>query len=156
MTSQILRRYWSREQQERLRPRVLVYLMVASAANQMQAALRAAMFNDYADVYGFQNPPWPNLISYRTFPESDAVAEYSEGVCPVAPVSCRKRWSAHGAREMADTVRTNASVGRDGGRGVGASILLISSVFGEPKRSRWLRLEGFLLNLRPGQVPTHP
>ena len=59
------------------------YLMAASAADQMQAAV---MVDFYASVYYFQHAPWPNLIPYPTFPGSNAVATHSEGVYPVAPV----------------------------------------------------------------------
>jgi hypothetical protein len=62
------------------------YLMAASAADQMQAALTAVMFDFYVSVYYFQEQPWPNLIPYPAFPGSNAVAVHSEGVYPVAPV----------------------------------------------------------------------
>jgi hypothetical protein len=52
----------------------------------MQAALTAVMFDYCASVYYFQQTPWPNSIPYPAFPGSDAVATYSEGVYPVAPV----------------------------------------------------------------------
>ena len=62
------------------------FLIAASNANQMQAALTAVMFNFYAGVYYYQiTPPWPNLILYPTFPASNAVAVHSGGVFPVAP-----------------------------------------------------------------------
>ncbi len=62
------------------------FLMAASAASQMQAALTAVMFNFYAGVYYYMvAPPWPNLIPYPEFPASSAVAVHSEGVYPVAP-----------------------------------------------------------------------
>jgi len=74
------------------------YLMAASAAGQMRVALTALLFNTYAFVFGFQNPPWPNLIPYPSFPASNAVATHSEGVYPVAPTVVREAligsWSA--------------------------------------------------------------
>ena len=62
------------------------YIMAAAAADQMQAALTAVMFDFYASVYYFQQAPWPHLIPYPTFRGSNAVATHSEGVYPVAPV----------------------------------------------------------------------
>ena len=62
------------------------YLMSASTAGQMQAALSAIMFNFYAGVYYYQvTPPWPSLIQFPTFPASAAVAVHSGGPYPVAP-----------------------------------------------------------------------
>jgi hypothetical protein len=59
------------------------YLMAASAADQMQAALTAAMFNFYV---GYRATlPWPNLTPFPEFPESEAVAVHFGGVYPVAP-----------------------------------------------------------------------
>jgi hypothetical protein len=69
-----------------LAPAFFRYLMAADAADQMQAALTAVMFNYYADVYRSQLAPIPDLIPVPTFPGSDAVATHSEGVYPVAPV----------------------------------------------------------------------
>ena len=70
--------------------------MAASAADQMQAALTAVMFNYYV---GYQATlPWSNLIPYPSFPASNAVAVHSEGVYPVAPIVVREAligsWSA--------------------------------------------------------------
>jgi len=65
-------------------PAFFRFLMAASAADQMQAALTAVMFNFY--VYYKATLPWPNSIQYPTFPGSDAVAAHSEGPYPVAPV----------------------------------------------------------------------
>ena len=63
------------------------YLMAASAANQMQAALTAILFNWYAGVYGYQLTPWPAQISFPQFPASNASAAPSFGPYPVSPVS---------------------------------------------------------------------
>jgi hypothetical protein len=63
------------------------FLMAASAADQMQEALTAVMFNFYAGVYYYLvTPPWPNLIPYPEFPASAAVAVHSEGLYPVASI----------------------------------------------------------------------
>jgi hypothetical protein len=62
------------------------YLIAAFAADQMQAALTAVMFDFYVSAYYFQQAPWPNLIPYPTFPGSNVVATHSEGVYPVPPV----------------------------------------------------------------------
>ena len=60
------------------------YLMAASAAGQMQAALTSLMYNFYT---GYRATlPWPNPIPFPNFPGSNAVAMQSEGVYPVAPV----------------------------------------------------------------------
>jgi hypothetical protein len=69
-----------------LAPAFFRYLMAADAADQMQVALTAVMFNYYADMYRAQLVPIPDLIPVPTFPGSDAVATHSEGVYPVAPV----------------------------------------------------------------------
>ena len=59
------------------------YLMAASAADQMQAALTAVMFNYYV---GYRATlPWPNPIPFPSFSASDAVAVHSQRVYPVAP-----------------------------------------------------------------------
>jgi hypothetical protein len=65
------------------------FLMSASSANLMQQALSAIMFNYYADVYAFQNPPWPNPIPFPTFPASNAVATH-----PGDLIRLRWLWSA--------------------------------------------------------------
>jgi hypothetical protein len=44
------------------------YLMAASAAGQMEAALTAIMFDWYAGVYGYQFTPWPSPIPFPSFP----------------------------------------------------------------------------------------
>jgi hypothetical protein len=60
-------------------PTFFGYLMAASAANQMQAALTAVMFNFYV---GYRATlPWPNPI-----PASNAVAVHSKGVYPIEAV----------------------------------------------------------------------
>ena len=60
------------------------YLMAASTADQMQAALTAVMFNFYVGYLA--TLPWPNPIPFPSFPASNAVAVHSEGVYPVALV----------------------------------------------------------------------
>lgn len=68
-----------------LAPAFFRYLMAADSADQMQEALTAVMFNYYAAVYR-SLAPIPESIPLPTFPPSDAVAEHTEGVYPVAPV----------------------------------------------------------------------
>ena len=58
-----------------LAPAFFKYLMAADAADEMQAALTAVMFNYYAGMYYAQLEPLPDFIPYPTFPLSDAVAE---------------------------------------------------------------------------------
>ena len=67
-----------------LAPAYFRYLMAADAADQMQVALTAVMFNYYAGVYR-SLAPIPDSIPMPTFPPSDAVAEHTQGVYPVAP-----------------------------------------------------------------------
>jgi hypothetical protein len=80
-----------------LAPAYFRYLMAADAADQMQAALTAVMFNYYASVYR-SLAPIPEFIPMPTFPPSGAVAEYSQGVYPVPPVTVSAalipRWTA--------------------------------------------------------------
>jgi len=64
-------------------PAFFRYLLAASTAGQMQAALTAAMFNFYAGYRAVL--PWPNPIPFPSFPASNAVAVQSGGVYPVAP-----------------------------------------------------------------------
>jgi hypothetical protein len=61
------------------------FLIAASTAGQMQAALTAVMFNYYADAYALQNVPFPKFIPFPACPASNAVAAQSGGPFPVAP-----------------------------------------------------------------------
>ena len=65
------------------------YLMAANAANQMQAALTAVMFNWYAAVYGTQFTPWLTPIAVPVFPSVPPVsvtAQHTTGPYPQAEV----------------------------------------------------------------------
>jgi hypothetical protein len=65
-------------------PTFFRYLMAASAANDMQTALTALMYNFYA---GYRAAlPWPNPIPFPNFPASNAIATHSQGAYPVVPV----------------------------------------------------------------------
>lgn len=72
----------------RVFPRVFfAYLMAANAANQMQAALTAILFNWYAGVYGYQFTPWPQPIPFPSFPPAKLVsAIQTTGPYPQTPV----------------------------------------------------------------------
>jgi hypothetical protein len=70
-------------------PRVFFrYLDAANAAggSGMQSALSAILFNQFAGLYGYTLKPWPAPIPYPTFPPSNAIAQYTQGPYPVAPV----------------------------------------------------------------------
>jgi hypothetical protein len=66
-------------------PVCFAFLMAASTAGRMQAALTAVLFNCFCDWYGFQMLPWPNPIPYPNLPASSAVAVQTGGAYPVAP-----------------------------------------------------------------------